>query len=343
MSGQFKMQVTKPCKFSSPFIRAFLFPLSATMYARPSRSKPASNAKTSIFYDPYTFQSATGQIITLRKGDTVKLVDNSLLRVKYFIQEYHEDPRTDKLSINVFIKGARYYRFRDCEDLGGFMVYRPREVYEHGRGHHHPWEVVQIVKLIKSNNPAFQVDDKETYLCKYIRIQKGKEDVCIRMLTECEADNIGRSQIEDLRMRNRFILGTSSSPLGTGRYTFGDAFCGIGGVSAGARSAGLQIKWAFDADVSTCHTYAENFPSANVMIAKVDHFLALKGLKGVDVLHLSPPCQAWSMAHTVAGQNDDANSASLFSVKELLLMARPRIATMEQVPGLMRKEDNKYS
>jgi DNA (cytosine-5)-methyltransferase 1 len=62
----------------------------------------------------------------------------------------------------------------------------------------------------------------------------------------------------------------------------------------------------------------------------------------VDVLHISPPCQTWSMAHTVPGRNDDANSASLFSVRELLLLGRPRVATMEQVTGLVRKDDNKY-
>ena len=88
--------------------------------------------------------------------------------------------------------------------------------------------------------------------------------------------------------------------------------------------------------------YSENFPETEVIGAKVDHFLASDEKKHVDVLHLSPPCQTWSMAHTVEGWNDDANSASLFSVKELLEISRPRVATMEQVPGIMIKNDNKY-
>ena len=282
--------------------------------------------------------------MTVKKYDTVRLVDRSLLRIKYFIQEYQEDPRTATLTINVYVVGKRYRRFRDCEDLGGFMAYELREVYECGRSTHHTWEIVELVSLIKSNNPAFQFHDKNTFICKYIRNNNGKEDVCIRRLTEHEADDIGRSRVDDRRIRSRFIHGTAtvSSFNKTQRYSFGDAFCGVGGTSAGARSAGLRVQWAFDSDAATCQTFSENFPHANVLNAKVDHFLALKGLGKVDVLHLSPPCQTWSLAHTVPGQNDDANSASLLSVKELLLMARPRIATMEQVTGLMRKEDNKY-
>lgn len=29
-------------------------------------------------------------------------------------------------------------------------------------------------------------------------------------------------------------------------YTFADAFCGAGGMSLGARAAGLRLSWAFD-------------------------------------------------------------------------------------------------
>lgn len=54
----------------------------------------------------------------------------------------------------------------------------------------------------------------------------------------------------------------------------------------------------------------------------------------VDVLHLSPPCQFFSSAHTVAGKDDDMNSASLFAAGPLLDVARPRIVTLEQTFGL---------
>ncbi|KAH9901736.1 hypothetical protein F4778DRAFT_781625 [Xylariomycetidae sp. FL2044] len=44
----------------------------------------------------------------------------------------------------------------------------------------------------------------------------------------------------------------------------------------------------------------------------------------VDVLHLSPPCQYWSPALTVAGVNDEANIAILFSCHELACVFEER-------------------
>ena len=34
--------------------------------------------------------------------------------------------------INIFVVGRRYLRFRDCEELGGFLRGDPREVYQLG-------------------------------------------------------------------------------------------------------------------------------------------------------------------------------------------------------------------
>ena len=62
----------------------------------------------------------------------------------------------------------------------------------------------------------------------------------------------------------------------------------------------------------------------------------------MDVLHISPPCQTWSLAHTRMGQNDDDNFATIFTVSELVKGAKPRVVTLEQVPGFMWKEENKY-
>lgn len=161
-------------------------------------------------------------------------------------------------------------------------------------------------------------------------------------LSPKQADAGPRTRVTDLRKRTAFIYDGKPPPVSEDRYYFGDAFCGVGGCSAGARSAGLKIRWAFDADSRTARVYSQNFPRADVHVAPVDHFLVLNDLRHVDVMHISPPCQAWSLAHTVAGKDDDANSATLFSVKELLLKSRPRVATMEQVCGLARKADNRY-
>ncbi|CZR51525.1 uncharacterized protein PAC_01402 [Phialocephala subalpina] len=57
----------------------------------------------------------------------------------------------------------------------------------------------------------------------------------------------------------------------------------------------------------------------------------------VDILHLSPPCQFFSPAHTVNGQDDEMNVASLFAVQSVIEVARPRVVTLEQTFGIVNE------
>lgn len=95
------------------------------------------------------------------------------------------------------------------------------------------------------------------------------------------------------------------------KYTFGDMFCGAGGASTGAQKAGFYVKLGCDNHAGACNTYEKVFPGAELhrkdifeLITEVD-----TSKPRVDMLHLSPPCQFWSPAHTVVGVNDDANIA----------------------------------
>ncbi|KAJ8116737.1 hypothetical protein ONZ43_g4374 [Nemania bipapillata] len=120
------------------------------------------------------------------------------------------------------------------------------------------------------------------------------------------------------------------------RYTLGDMFSGAGGASYGARKAGFQVKVACDHHPGACKTYAEVFPEADLYMLDIFDFITKVDMKiRVDVLHLSPPCQFWSPAHTCAGVNDEANIAVLFSCHELIKKLRPRIFTLEQTFGIL--------
>ncbi|RAL67688.1 hypothetical protein DID88_008429 [Monilinia fructigena] len=59
----------------------------------------------------------------------------------------------------------------------------------------------------------------------------------------------------------------------------------------------------------------------------------------VDILHLSPPCQVFSPAHTVPGQHDEMNYASLFGVGSAIKKSRPRIVTLEQTFGILHPKN----
>lgn len=128
------------------------------------------------------------------------------------------------------------------------------------------------------------------------------------------------------------------------RYTFGDCFCGAGGTSRGAVGAGLHVKWGFDFNLSACRSYALNFYAAGVYNIWADQFAMLPTEDHkVDICHMSPPCQFFSDAHTVLGKDDDMNTASLFSVYQLLQKVKPRVVTLEQTSGLLRRHSEFFN
>ena len=121
------------------------------------------------------------------------------------------------------------------------------------------------------------------------------------------------------------------------RYTFGDCFCGAGGMSRGAINAGLRIDWGFDFNLAACQTYAMNFFGTPVYNVAADQFADGDECIKVDICHLSPPCQFFSDAHTIQGKDDDMNTASLFAIFNLLQKTKPRVVTLEQTSGLIRR------
>ncbi|KAI0401104.1 S-adenosyl-L-methionine-dependent methyltransferase [Xylaria palmicola] len=127
------------------------------------------------------------------------------------------------------------------------------------------------------------------------------------------------------------------------RYTFGDMFCGAGGASCGAQKAGFQVKLACDNHPGACETYSEVFQEARLYEMDIFRFITDEDARiRVDVLHLSPPCQFWSPAHTCAGVNDEANIAVLFSCRELVRKLRPRLVTLEQTFGILHPRFEYY-
>ena len=125
------------------------------------------------------------------------------------------------------------------------------------------------------------------------------------------------------------------------RHTFGDGFCGAGGASRGAYSAGFRVEWGFDHDPHAIATYYANFPQTRCDgIAANDFVTAINEEYKIDVLHLSPPCQTFSPAHTRPGPNDERNEATFLATEELIKKTRPRIVTLEETFGLTRTLEN---
>lgn len=120
-------------------------------------------------------------------------------------------------------------------------------------------------------------------------------------------------------------------------YTFADVCCGAGGASHGAKLAGLRLCWALDHDAAACRTFRLNFPEVRLYHKPIKDIIRL-GREGliVDILHLSPPCQAFSKANRTTNlKNDKLNITTNMEVGNCLYTARPRIVTVEQTDNLM--------
>lgn len=142
---------------------------------------------------------------------------------------------------------------------------------------------------------------------------------------------------EKSRQQSQSTNNAPASKANQQRYTFGDCFCGAGGMSRGAVSAGLRVHWGFDFNLAACQTYAMNFFRTPIYNVWANQFSEAKGDHKVDVCHLSPPCQFFSDAHTIQGKDDEMNTASLFAIFNLLEKAKPRVVTLEQTSGLIRR------
>ncbi|KAL2038236.1 hypothetical protein N7G274_008885 [Stereocaulon virgatum] len=124
------------------------------------------------------------------------------------------------------------------------------------------------------------------------------------------------------------------------RYTFGDGFCGAGGVFMGAKGTGFRVKWGFDFDPAAIDSYRRNFYKTRCeAIAAHEFVTVLADDFKVDVLHLSPPCQPFSPIHVREGRNDEMNEATFLAVGDIVKNFKPRMVTLEETFGLTSKVD----
>jgi DNA (cytosine-5)-methyltransferase 1 len=127
------------------------------------------------------------------------------------------------------------------------------------------------------------------------------------------------------------------------RYSAGDTFSGAGGAARGIERAGLQLVFGIDNWGPAVVSLERNFPDADILDMDIHDFVRSPATQyRVDMLHLSPPCQVWSPAHTIAGKDDDMNMAALYSCPELIAKVRPRLFTLEQTFGILHRAFSTY-
>jgi DNA (cytosine-5)-methyltransferase 1 len=287
-----------------------------------------------------------GQIY--RPGKSAELLDGTFIRILSIVE------RNSLQGREVLLRGPRFKR---CKCFSGLLPLKLNEVGMFMKKDDVSLSCISRLRILILTNSAFPmhndvkgrtkeaVENEGKLVCRWdvtIPISsttKFMSSGILRRLREDEADSSFRVSDRQLRYNWR---GNTECTLTRGEgYTFGDAFCGGGGMGCGARAAGFINSWGFDHDLDACNTYSKNFPEAHVYSAPVDLFLtALAGKElQVDVVHLSPPCQPHSVAHTIPGKDDEKNEAAGLCITSCLEKTVPRFATFEQAFGLVYRHD----
>ncbi len=124
-----------------------------------------------------------------------------------------------------------------------------------------------------------------------------------------------------------------------------DLFCGAGGLSLGAKLAGLKIGAALDFDANVCATYAANFPETPLLCADIrdvspHDILRRIPEQRIDILAAGPCCQGFS-THGKRDPEDPRN----FLFREFMRLVRdiqPPWVVMENVKGLLTYDKGRY-
>ncbi|KAK6001047.1 hypothetical protein QM012_003130 [Aureobasidium pullulans] len=163
-------------------------------------------------------------------------------------------------------------------------------------------------------------------------VPKLESDLTVIDLTAQDAADQDAQHLSNM-LNNTHI----SEPSADSAYTFGDFFCGAGGVSIGAREAGFKVVYGVDHDKDACATYRLNFPDTRVFEEDVNYTLTARVKENAHVrcVHMSTVCKTISTAYTVRGKNHDANEATLFTISDILRKATPMVATLEQTFGAL--------
>jgi DNA (cytosine-5)-methyltransferase 1 len=112
-----------------------------------------------------------------------------------------------------------------------------------------------------------------------------------------------------------------------------DLFCGAGGSSFGARSAGADIIAGFDMWPTATLAYETNFPEATVFtgdLRQLDPFAVKKKIGEIDLLLASPECTNHSVAKG-SKERCEESKMTAFEVTRYAKVFRPKWMVIENV------------
>jgi DNA (cytosine-5)-methyltransferase 1 len=122
-----------------------------------------------------------------------------------------------------------------------------------------------------------------------------------------------------------------------------DLFCGVGGLTHGLSSAGIDVKLGVDLDPACRFPLEENnktkFLQADVSKLEAADVLDAFGDSNITLLAGCAPCQPFSTySQTKGNRKVHKDWGLLKSFSSLVLAVRPTLVTMENVPPLIKQD-----
>lgn len=124
-----------------------------------------------------------------------------------------------------------------------------------------------------------------------------------------------------------------------------DLFSGAGGMSLGARWAGIEVKLAIELHHAAAETIAKNHPACLTIQGDVQHINGVgnyRSRKEELVIFGGPPCQAFSTSNQ---RNRGPKNVRNFLFREFLKFVQveePDWVVFENVPGILEKSSRPY-
>ncbi len=132
----------------------------------------------------------------------------------------------------------------------------------------------------------------------------------------------------------------------TGRRILGvDLFSGAGGMSLGARWAGVEISAAIEADVHAAATFKINHPGTTVLNDRIESVAALhikRTKRDRLIVFGGPPCQGFSTSNQRTRGNANPTNWLFTEYLRLVGSLMPDWVVFENVTGLAVTEKGKF-
>lgn len=111
-------------------------------------------------------------------------------------------------------------------------------------------------------------------------------------------------------------------------------FAGAGGLDLGFTKAGFQVVWANEYDKSIHETYRLNHRRTYLDTRSITEVSPEEIPDGISGMIGGPPCQSWSEAGMLRGENDHRGQL-FFTYSDLIAARRPHFFLAENVSGLL--------